>query len=295
MLPIVGATFAQVDGHSASAQVVLTPAPCSSEPGHYAERMSALALSGELAGHVSAQLASSPLGFLDPNTLIDRFGSLALVGIVFVVFIETGLVFPFLPGDSLLFTAGMLVAATDSTLHVPLPGLVAILFAAAFCGNQCGYAIGKFAGPRIFSRPDSKILRKDYVDKTNEYFDRYGGRTILLAQFVPIVRTFAPIAAGVGRMRYRSFWPYSLLGTFIWTTVVTTLGYYLGRISFIRDNIEPIFIGIVLLSVVPIVIEARRKTKASRAASPTTPGPRHGRAAGVAAPTVRPRNEHEEV
>ncbi|MFC8733157.1 VTT domain-containing protein [Luteimicrobium sp. NPDC057192] len=259
--------------------------------------MSALALSGELAGHVSAQLASSPLGFLDPNTLIDRFGSLALVGIVFIVFIETGLVFPFLPGDSLLFTAGMLVAATDSSLNIPLPGLIAILFAAAFCGNQCGYAIGKFAGPRIFSRPDSKILRKDYVDKTNEYFDRYGGRTILLAQFVPIVRTFAPIAAGVGRMRYRSFWPYSLLGTFVWTTVVTTLGYYLGRISFIRDNIEPIFIGIVVLSVVPIVFEARRKTKEARAAAGTTggtPAPRHGRAAGVPA-NPRSRSEHEEV
>ena len=260
--------------------------------------MTALALSGELAGHLSAQLAASPLDLIDPNNLIDRFGSLALAGIVFIVFIETGLVFPFLPGDSLLFTAGMLVAATDGgrTLDISLPVLIAILFAAAFCGNQCGYAIGKFAGPRIFSRPDSKILRKDYVDKTNEYFDRYGGRTILLAQFVPIVRTFAPIAAGVGRMRYRSFWPYSLVGTFVWTTVVTTLGYYLGRISFIRDNIEPIFIGIVLLSVVPIVIEARRKTKASRATAPTTPGPRHGRAAGVPAPTTpRTRNEHEEV
>ncbi|QFU99709.1 putative membrane protein [Luteimicrobium xylanilyticum] len=259
--------------------------------------MTALALSGELAGHLSAQLAASPLDLIDPNNLIDRFGSFALAGIVFIVFIETGLVFPFLPGDSLLFTAGMLVAATDGgrSLDISLPVLIAILFAAAFCGNQCGYAIGKFAGPRIFSRPDSKILRKDYVDKTNEYFDRYGGRTILLAQFVPIVRTFAPIAAGVGRMRYRSFWPYSLLGTFVWTTVVTTLGYYLGRISFIRDNIEPIFIGIVLLSVVPIVLEARRKTRASRAAAPAVPGPRHGRAAGVTAPTTRSRNEHEEA
>jgi membrane-associated protein len=249
-------------------------------------------------------LAASPLGFLDPNTLIDRFGSLALAGIVVVIFIETGLIFPFLPGDSLLFTAGMLVAATDGSekLNLSLPALIAILFVAAFAGNQSGYLIGKLVGPRLFSRPNSRILRQDYLDKTNEYFDRYGGRTIILAQFVPIVRTFSPIAAGIGRMRYRSFWPFSLVGTFVWTALVTTLGYFLGRVSFIHDNIEAIFVGIVLLSVVPIVIEARRHARASKTTARATgqvPAPRHGRSPGVAQQPrpvpPQPRPDHEEI
>jgi membrane-associated protein len=255
-------------------------------------------------------LVASPLGFLDPNTLIDRFGTLALAGIVVVIFIETGLIFPFLPGDSLLFTAGMLVAATDGSekLNLSLPALVGILFVAAFAGNQSGYLIGKLVGPRLFSRPNSRILRQDYLDKTNEYFDKYGGRTIVLAQFVPIVRTFSPIAAGIGRMRYRSFWPFSLVGTFVWTALVTTLGYYLGRVSFIRDNIEPIFVGIVLLSVVPIAIEARRHARAASAGARTSghapatgqvPAPRHGRSPGVAQQPrpvpPQPRPDHEEI
>jgi membrane-associated protein len=251
-------------------------------------------------GHVAA----SPLGILDPNTLIDRFGSLALVGIVIVVFIETGLIFPFLPGDSLLFTAGLLVAASGpGHLDIPLPALIGILFAAAFAGNQCGYLIGKLVGPRLFGRPNARILKQKYLDQTNEYFDKYGGRTIFLAQFVPVVRTFAPISAGIGRMRYRSFWPYSLVSTLVWTALVTTLGYFLGQVTFIKNHIDVIFIVIVLASVVPIAIEARRHRskkpadlQAVPAATPaaTPDGPRHGRARGVAAPS-RPRPENEEI
>jgi membrane-associated protein len=272
-------------------------------------------LAGAVTHAVAAggHLATSPLGgLLDPNTLIDRFGSYALAGIVFVIFIETGLIFPFLPGDSLLFTAGILVAAgSGSSLDMPLPVLILILFAAAFAGNQCGYLIGKLVGPRLFGRPNARILKQEYLDKTNHYFDTYGGRTIFLAQFVPIVRTFAPIAAGIGRMRYRSFWPYSLVSTLIWTSLVTTLGYFLGQISFIKNNIDAIFIVIVLVSVVPIAIEAyrhRRKAPAAASAANTAntvstgnpvttavaPGPRHGRTPGVAAPN-RPSAPDQEI
>ncbi|PJI93763.1 VTT domain-containing protein [Luteimicrobium subarcticum] len=262
---------------------------------HLVDLVDALSAAGAASGHPVA----SPLDLIDPNNLIDRFGSLALVGILVIVFVETGLVFPFLPGDSLLFTAGLLVAAAKpgSHLDIPLPLLIGMLFCAAFAGNQCGYLVGKLAGPKLFSRPDSRILRPEFIEKTNEYFDRYGGRTILLAQFVPVVRTFAPIAAGIGRMRYRTFAPYSLVGTFVWTALVTTLGYFLGNVPFIRDNIEPIFIAIVLLSVVPIALEARKQSRASRAAAgeQVAPGPRHGRAAGVpprpVEDTVHPQRE----
>ncbi len=200
--------------------------------------------------------------WLDAEKLIASFGSYALIGVVIVVFIESGLLFPFLPGDSLLFTAGMLVAQDE--IGVPLWVLCLALFAAAFLGDQNAYLIGRKAGPRLFNRPDSRFFRQQYIDQTYAYFDRYGGRTIILARFVPFVRTYAPVAAGVGKMSYRHFVSFNVIGAFAWGVGVTGLGYLLGNVTFIKDNIELIAVGIVALSVVPIVVEALRQRSRAR-------------------------------
>jgi membrane-associated protein len=201
--------------------------------------------------------------WLDPDYLIQTFG---LIGLVVIVFAESGLLVGFfLPGDSLLFTAGLLSATTDYL--PPLPVIVPLIVAAALAGDQVGYVIGAKAGPRVFHRPDSRFFKQEYVDKAYSYFDRYGGRTIVLARFVPIVRTFAPVVAGVSKMRYRTFVTYNVIGGVLWGAGVTTLGYFLGQVDFVADNIEAILIGIVLLSVVPIATEllrARSKSRDSR-------------------------------
>ncbi len=209
--------------------------------------------------------------WLQADTLIKSFGAYALVGICLVIFIETGLLFPLLPGDSLLFTAGMLVA--QDYLDFPLWLLCLLLFIAAFAGDQVGYLIGNKAGPRIFSRPDSRIFKQSHIDKTNEFFDRYGGRTIVLARFVPFVRTYAPVAAGVGKMPYRHFVSFNVIGALLWGVGITILGYFLGQISFVHDNIESILVLIVFLSVLPVIFELTRGWLAGRRATKSTPEP----------------------
>ncbi len=220
--------------------------------------MTALAASLPMAG----PLATLGPDFLDAEYLIDRFGGYALLGIVLVVFIETGLLFPFLPGDSLLFTAGMLVAQDE--IDVPLWVLCLALFAAAFLGDQVAYFIGHKIGPRLFNRPDSRFFKQEYIDQTYAYFDKYGGRTIILARFVPFVRTYAPVVAGVGRMRYRTFVTYNVVGAFLWGVCVTLLGYFLGGFSFVKENIEAILVAIVGLSLVPVVLELLRARSRKR-------------------------------
>ncbi|WP_220458091.1 MULTISPECIES: VTT domain-containing protein [unclassified Actinotalea] len=217
-----------------------------------------LLLADVLAGPVPA------LGpdFLDADKLIASFGAYALIGVVLVVFIETGLLFPFLPGDSLLFTAGMLVAQEE--MNVPIWLLCLALFLAAFLGDQVGFMIGRKAGPKIFNKPDSRFFKQQYIDQTYKYFDRYGGRTIIVARFVPFVRTYAPVAAGVGNMRYRHFVSYNVIGAFLWGVGVTVLGYLLGNVEFIKENIEIILVAIVGVSVLPIVIELLRARSKSR-------------------------------
>ncbi|WP_298459070.1 DedA family protein [uncultured Cellulomonas sp.] len=214
--------------------------------------MTALAAALPTAG----PLATIGPDFLDAEHLISQFGAYALGGIVLVVFIETGLLFPFLPGDSLLFTAGMLVAQDEIT--VPLWVLCLALFAAAFVGDQLAYFIGHKVGPRLFNRPDSRIFKQEYIDQTYAYFDKYGGRTIIVARFVPFVRTYAPVVAGVARMRYRTFVSFNVVGALLWGVGVTVLGYFLGQIEFVRTNIEIILILIVGLSLVPVAIELLR-------------------------------------
>lgn len=210
---------------------------------------------------LGAQPALLP-DWLDAEHLISSFGSYALVGIVLVVFVETGLLFPLLPGDSLLFTAGALVA--QDALDFPLWLLCVLLFLAAFLGDQVAYLIGSKVGPRLFARPDSKVFKQKYIDQTYAYFDRYGGRTVILARFVPIVRTYAPVAAGVGGMRYRTFVSYNVIGAFVWGVGITVLGFALGTISFVRENIEALAVLIVLISVVPVAVELWRGRRAAR-------------------------------
>jgi membrane-associated protein len=198
--------------------------------------------------------------WLDPEFLIETFGTL---GVLTIAFVESGLLFGFfLPGDSLLFTAGLLSASGT------LPDLWVLLVTiplAAIAGDQVGYAIGRRAGPAIFRRPDSRFFRQEHVDRSHEFFERYGARTIVIARFVPIVRTFAPVMAGVARMRYRTFLAFNVIGGIGWGVGVTTLGYYLGQLDFVRENIELFILAIVALSVVPIAVELLRARREARA------------------------------
>jgi membrane-associated protein len=202
--------------------------------------------------------AAAPTLALGPEWISPEYLiGLGLLALLLVVFVETGLLVGFfLPGDSLLFTAGLLVA--EGTFDVPLWLVLVTVPLAAIVGDQVGYTIGRTAGPRVFNRPDSRFFQQEYVDKAYGYFERYGARTIVIARFVPIVRTFAPVVAGVSRMRRRVFTTFNVLGAILWGAGVPTLGYYLGRIAFVRDNVEAIILGIVALSVLPIAVEVLR-------------------------------------
>ncbi|GGV03334.1 hypothetical protein GCM10010495_13390 [Kitasatospora herbaricolor] len=212
-------------------------------------------------------LALGP-SWLDPTTLISAFG---LIGILAIVFAESGLLIGFfLPGDSLLFTTGMLVAG-GTYLHQPLWLVCLLVVAAAVAGDQVGYLFGRKVGPGLFSRPDSRLFQQENVEKAAAFFERHGPKAIVLARFVPIVRTFTPVVAGVSRMNYRSFVLFNVIGGVLWGAGVTVLGYFLGQIAFVRDNIEPILIAIVLLSAVPVAIELLR----ARRAAGRVDAPRH--------------------
>ncbi len=200
--------------------------------------------------------------WLSPDALVGA-GLLALLAVVFV---ESGLLVGFfLPGDSLLFTAGLLINTQDV---LPLWLVLLTVPLAAIAGDQVGYLIGRKAGPRIFNRPDSRFFQQEYVDKGYAFFEKYGARTIVIARFVPIVRTFAPVIAGVSRMDYRVFVTYNVIGGVLWGAGVTLLGYFLGEIEFVADNIEPIILGIIALSVLPIVIEVLRARRQQRSGPP---------------------------
>ncbi len=200
-------------------------------------------------------------GWLDPETMLNGLGPYMLLGLCVVIFAECGLLIGFfLPGDSLLFTAGLFVAT--GLLDSPIWLVCVLLTVCALLGNVVGYGIGYKVGPALFSRPNSRLFKQEYVDKTHGFFEKYGPRAIVLARFVPIVRTFITAMAGIGRMNPRTYFTYSLIGGVAWAAGVTLLGYWLGAIPFVREHIELILIGIVLLSVVPIIVEfvrARRE------------------------------------
>jgi membrane-associated protein len=211
---------------------------------------------------MSLPLALGP-SWLDPLELIDSLGAYALVGILAIVFAECGLLLGFfMPGDSLLFTAGLLVA--EGTLDTPIWAMCVLVTLAAVIGNLVGYGIGRKAGPRIFERPDSRLFKQLYVDKTFAFFDRYGARAIVMARFVPIVRTFITVMAGVGKMDFRRYALYSTIGGVLWGTGVTLLGFWLGQYDVIKNNIDVMLIAIVALSVIPIAFEFLRARRGAR-------------------------------
>lgn len=211
-------------------------------------------------------------GFLDPVNLLNSFGGWILAGLLLVVFIESGLLFPLLPGDSLLFTAGLIVAAKSTEVEpfAPLWVLLVTIPIAAFLGDQVGYFIGNRLGYTLF-KPNNKILKEAYIVEAHDFFEKHGPITIVLARFVPIVRTYAPLVAGAARMRYPVFITYNIVGAILWGCGVTLLGYFLGQIQFIADNVDLIFILIVLVSVIPILTEVYKRWRKSGAKIDETP------------------------
>lgn len=206
------------------------------------------------AGSVAAVLALLP-GWLDPQQIIEQ-GGLWLVSLI--VFAESGLLIGFfLPGDSLLFITGFLTSEPEGLPHVgqPLPLVLLVLFLSAVAGDQVGYLFGRKVGPTLFDRPKSRFFNPANVTKAGAFLDKHGSKTIVLARFVPIVRTFAPIVAGVGHMKYRTFVTFNIVGGFLWAVGVTTLGYFLGQVDVIREHVELAAIAIVAVSFVPIAIE----------------------------------------
>ena len=174
-----------------------------------------------------------------------------------IIFCETGLVVtPFLPGDSLLFVAGAITAQPDMPLEIGY--LVLIVFVAAVLGDSCNYMIGHFFGKKLFSNPDSKIFKQSSLDKTHEYFRKYGGKTIILARFIPIVRTFAPFVAGMGKMNYYYFMVYNLTGAALWVGIFCFAGYFFGDLPFVQQNLKLLLLAIIVISVMPAVVEVVR-------------------------------------
>ncbi|MER5531076.1 VTT domain-containing protein [Streptomyces sp. NPDC002677] len=216
-------------------------------------------------------LALGP-SWLDPNQLLDSFG---IWGLLLVVFAESGLLIGFfLPGDSLLFTCGLLI--TSNQLDFPLWAAVALICVAAILGDQAGYMFGKKVGPSLFNRPNSRLFKQENIAKAHEFFEKHGPKSLILARFVPVIRTFTPIIAGVSGMAYRSFLVFNVIGGVLWGAGVTLLGSWLGKIDVVKNNIEAILILIVLVSVVPIIIEFLRARSKSRKATPTEqPLPQH--------------------
>ena len=205
--------------------------------------------------------------WLDATFIIKAFvgwiGPWAILGVMLVIFAETGLLIGFfLPGDSLLFTLGMFVGTGHVGVHIW--AAAPLVWLAAIAGNQTGYLIGRKAGPAIFNRPDSRLFKQEHVDRTSDFFERHGGKAVTLAQFVPIVRTFTPVIAGVGKMHYRHFLLFNAIGATFWAFAITWLGYFLGNITWIQENIDRMIVGIVFVSALPMIISALRSWLSSR-------------------------------
>ena len=198
---------------------------------------------------------------LDFKWVFENYGTAIYVILFAVIFIETGLVaMPFLPGDSLLFTAGLFAASGELNLIL----LLVLLFVAAVLGDNCNYWIGRKIGLRIFNLTikGKSLVNKKYLDQTEVFFEKNGVKAIIMARFVPFVRTFAPFAAGVGRMNYRTFFLFDFLGGFLWIFSLTLAGYMLGGITWIREHIDLVCLGIVFLSILPMLINFFRSKKA---------------------------------
>ena len=203
--------------------------------------------------------------WMDPQWLLDRFGDQFFWVSVAIVFIECGLLFPILPGDSLLFSVGLFIARGDIGLNIGVA--VVVLSSAAFAGNVTGYEIGRAIGTPLYER-EGRFINKRYFDQTHVFFERHGAKALVIGRFVPIVRTFITVVAGVSRMDRRHFLTWSAVGAVLWATGLTLLGYALGGVAFIHDNLEAAILVIVAFSVLPMVVEyiRHRRGRESEAA-----------------------------
>jgi len=189
-------------------------------------------------------------------TLVQNYG-VWVYGILFlIIFAETGLVFaPFLPGDSLLFVAGALCGLDALQLYLLMP----LLMLAAFTGDNTNYWVGRLIGMRLFHRVQGRFLKREHLDKTHAFYEKHGGKTVIFARFMPIVRTFAPFVAGIGMMRYRLFMLYSALGSLAWIASITLAGYFFGNIPVVKNNLTLIILVVILISFLPALIEFVRR------------------------------------
>ena len=192
--------------------------------------------------------------------LVTNYGVWIYAILFAIIYCETGFVVtPFLPGDSLLFVAGTLAAAGDMYVH----GLFALLATASFLGDNTNYWVGRYLGPRVFSRQKSRFFNPEHLKRTERFYEKFGAKTIFLARFMPIVRTFAPFVAGIGRMRYPTFLFYSFAGSITWVGSLTYAGYYFGNVPVIKQNLTVVILAIVLLSISPAIIEYLRQRSRS--------------------------------
>jgi membrane-associated protein len=194
---------------------------------------------------------------------VNDYGLWIYVILFLVIFAETGLVVtPFLPGDSLLFLMGTIAHRETNDLSILI--LLAILIVAAVLGDACNYSIGRYFGQRLFGNPNSKIFKQAYLEKTNQFYEKHGGKTIILARFVPIVRTFAPFVAGMGKMKYGRFFSFNVIGGVSWIAIFLLLGYFVGGFAFVQNNLKLIVILIIIVSILPGVFEYLRNKKQSK-------------------------------
>jgi len=192
--------------------------------------------------------------------LVRNYGMWIYAILFLIIFCETGLVVtPFLPGDSLLFVAGTLAAIGGNHINVHL--MVLLLITAAILGDACNYTIGKFFGEKLFSNPDSKIFKQSYLQKTHDFYERHGGKTIILARFVPIIRTFAPFVAGMGDMTYRRFSSFNVIGAICWVPLFMYAGFFFGELDFVKKNLSLLIIAIIFISILPGVFEIIRQKR----------------------------------
>lgn len=200
------------------------------------------------------------------DSWVNNYGTWVYAILFLIIFCETGLVVaPFLPGDSLLFLAGAIAVRPENELHIYW--LILILIFAAILGDGANYMIGRFFGQRLFSNPKSKIFKQSYLEKTNQFYKKHGGKTIILARFVPIVRTFAPFVAGMGKMKYKHFLSFNVIGGTAWIMLFTILGSLIGRLEWVEKNLDKVVIIIVVLSILPAIYEflkAKYGTKKSK-------------------------------
>jgi membrane-associated protein len=199
------------------------------------------------------------------SELVRQYDTWVYAILFVIIFCETGLVVtPFLPGDSLLFVAGTLCTVADNHLNIAL--LLLLMISAAILGDAVNYSIGRFFGKSLFRNPNSKIFRQDYLDKTHHFYEKYGGKTIILARFVPIVRTFAPFVAGMGKMTYHRFALFNITGGVAWASIFLLTGYFFGTLPFVKHNLQILVVVIIVISVMPVVIEVLRERKKRRKA-----------------------------